>query len=483
MTSQPDRRDFLRTAALAGVGLGLGGCRTGGAAAEGDIGAMSVASPATALFAAPPLDRVRVGFVGVGHQGSSHVTNFLKIDGVDVVAICDVTPEHLARSQKAVIDAGRPMPKGYGDRGPRDFERMIGEERLDLVFTATPWEWHAPVMLAAMRAGVHAATEVPMAVTLDECWELVETAERTRRHCIMMENCCYDRAELMILNMVRHGVFGELLHAECGYLHDLRQLKLSDFYYDRWRVKHSVRRNGDLYPTHGIGPVAQWLDINRGNQFDHLVSMATRSRGLNLWAAARLGPDSPEARQRYALGDVVTTLIRTKRGETIEITHDTSSPRPYSRNIVLQGTRGLVRKYPEQRIYIEGRSPQHDRWEDLEAYRAQYDHPLWTGLDARAAGAGHGGMDYIEDFRLVQSLRQGAPMDFDVYDGAAWTAVIMMSEQSIASRSRSVDFPDFTRGSWKSRPALGIIDADGRALTPSKAGQGPGAKGQGEGER
>jgi hypothetical protein len=228
-------------------------------------------------------------------------------------------------------------------------------------------------------------------------------------------------------------------------------------------VKHSVRRNGDLYPTHGIGPVAQWMDINRGNQFDHLVSMASKSRGLGEWAAEHIGPDSPEARQTYALGDVVNTLIRTKRGETVLVTHDTNLPRPYSRRILLQGTRGLVRKYPEQKIHVEGRSPAHE-WEDVRAYQQRYDHPLWKGIEARAAGAGHGGMDYLEDYRLVQSLRQGAPMDMDVYDGAAWTAVIMLSERSIAERSRSVDFPDFTRGAWRSRPPLGIVDANGRAV-------------------
>jgi predicted dehydrogenase len=463
MPHHPDRRDFLKTAAIAGVGLGLGGYQTAGAERGPAIAPPRAPYPGTGLFTAPPLERVRIGFVGVGHQGSSHVENFLKIDNVDIVAICDVTPANLARSQKAVTDAGRPKPNGYGERGPRDYERMIGEEQLDLVFTATPWEWHAPVMLAALRAGKHAATEVPMGVTLDECWELVETAEKQQRHCVMMENCCYDRPEMMIFNMLRQGVFGELLHAEGGYLHDLRTLKLTDYYYDRWRVKHSVRRNGDLYPTHGIGPIAQWLDINRGNQFDHLVSMSTKSRGLNLWAAEHIGPDSPEARQQYALGDVTTTLIRTKNGQTITLTHDTDSPRPYSRNILLQGTKGLAQKYPVGRIYVEGRSP-NDRWEELQKYAGEYDHPLWKGLEQRSAGAGHGGMDYIEDYRLVQCLRQGAPLDFDVYDGAAWTAVIMMSEQSIAQRSRSVDFPDFTRGAWQTRPPLGIVDADGKVV-------------------
>jgi predicted dehydrogenase len=296
-----------------------------------------------------------------------------------VVAICDVAQANLARSQQLVEQAGRPRPVGYGDRGPRDYERMIHEERLDLVLTATPWEWHAPVMLAALRAGVHAATEVPMAPTLEELWRMVETAERTRRHCVMMENCCYDRTEMMILNMVRQGVLGELLHADCGYLHDLRELKLTDFYENNWRVAHSITRNGDLYPTHGLGPVAQWLNVNRGNRFTDLVSVATKARGLNLWSAAREGPDSEAARRRYALGDVVTTSIRTENGETIVITHDTNSPRPYSRDILLQGTKGVVRKYPEQRIHIEGVSRAH-AWEDLATYRERYEHPVWRAL-------------------------------------------------------------------------------------------------------
>src|SRR5687768_12450739 len=226
MTPDADRRDFLKTAALAG--LGLVACRA-------SVTLSTTPNPGSALFATPPLERVRMGFVGVGHQGSSHVENFLRIDGVDIVAICDTHAPNLTRSLDAVVKAGRPRPKAYGERGPRDFERMVGEEALDLVFTATPWEWHAPVMLAAMRAGKHAATEVPMAVSLDECWELVETAEKTGRHCIMMENCNYDRPEMMILRMARRGLFGELLHAECGYLHDLRRLKLSDFYVGRWR--------------------------------------------------------------------------------------------------------------------------------------------------------------------------------------------------------------------------------------------------------
>jgi predicted dehydrogenase len=439
MTDSLPRRDFLAAAT---------GALTAGTAAQLLADSRRQPGPRDP-FDLRPLESIRVGFVGVGHQGTSHVENFLKLDGVEIRAICDVNAERLAHARQLVTAAGRPEPAAYG-RGPEDFRRMCDTEELDLVFTATPWEWHAPVCLAAMRSGKHAATEVPMCVTLEECWELVETAERTRRHCVMMENCCYDRTEMMILHMARRGLLGELLHAECGYLHDLRELKLTDFYEARWRVKHSIRRNGDLYPTHGLGPVAQWLDVNRGNQFEYLVSMASGGRGLNAWAAEHIGPESDEARQRYALGDVVTTLIRTHAGQTIAITHDTNSPRPYSRNILLQGSRGVVRKYPEEKIHVEGRSPAH-RWEDLALYRDEFEHPVWRALEERSRGAGHGGMDFIEDYRLVECLRAGTATDMDVYDGAAWTAVAPLSERSIAGRGRRMDFPDFTRGAWRTR--------------------------------
>lgn len=446
MRDSYDRRDFL---GMVAGGLGF-------TAAQRLTTRTPTPLTSASTRQAPPLEVVRMGFVGVGHQGSSHVENFLRIDGVEIKAICDIVPEKVKRMQQLVAEAGRPEPMGYS-RGPEDFRRMCDREDLDLVFTATPWEWHTPVCVAAMERGKHAATEVPMAVTLDECWRLVEVAERTQRHCVMMENVCYGRSEMMIFNMVRQGLFGELLHAECGYLHDLRELKLTDFYEGRWRVRHSIRRNGDLYPTHGLGPVAQYMDVNRGNQFEYLVSISCNSRGLNRWAAEHIGMDSPEARRSYALGDVVTTLIRTVSGQTISITHDTNSPRPYSRKLLVQGTRGLVRRYPEEKIHLEGRSPAHE-WENLEGYRAEYEHPLWRALEERSRGAGHGGMDYIEDYRLISCLRAGTPTDQDVYDGAAWSAVSELSERSIAGGSRPVDFPDFTRGAWKERAPLGIIE-------------------------
>jgi len=445
MSDSVDRRSFLRTAGATGLGVALG---------TRELAAMQWEPRTLPARTRRPIDTVRIGMVGVGHQGSSHVRNFLRIPNVEIRAICDIVPEHAERSRARVADAGFASPRVY--TGEEDYLRMCAEEDIDLVFTATPWSLHHPVMKAALENGKHAATEVPMAVTLEQCWELVELSESTGLECVMMENCCYDRTEMMILNMVRQGVFGDLLHAECGYLHDLRELKLTDYYVNRWRVEHSVRRDGDLYPTHGIGPVAQWMDINRGNQFDYLVSMGSPSMGLNRWAEEHIGPDSVEARRGYRLSDVVNTMIKTKRGETILITHDTNTPRPYTRKVLLQGTNGLIRKYPEQRIHIEGRSPEH-RWEDALDYREEYEHPIWRALEEDAQGAGHGGMDYIEDYRLIQCLREGTPMDMDVYDGAAWTAVINLSERSIAAGSEPQPFPDFTKGAWRTRDPLGIV--------------------------
>lgn len=453
MSNEFGRRDFLKLGSAVGAGLAIGSITSVGGCAE----QMSfVGGKGNPFVASKPLKSVKVGFVGPGSQGTGHVSNLLKIKGVELKAVCDIIPERVERVQKMTKEAGQPEPKGY--TGEFDYIKMCEEEDLDLVYTATPWRLHVPVCVTAMKNGKHAATEVPAAVTLDECWELVETSEKTRRHCVMMENCCYDKTEMMILNMVRKGLLGELLHAECGYLHDLRYLKLTDgVYQGNWRLQHSIKRNGDLYPTHGLGPVAQCMNVNRGNQFAYLCSMATKSRGLNLWAAEHLGADSPLATQKYALGDVVTTLIKTVNGETIVITHDTNSPRPYSRDILVQGTKGIVQKYPKELIHIEGKSKGHG-WEDLSAYADEYQHPLWGAKGKEAMGAGHGGMDYIEDYRLIHCLLNGLPTDMDVYDAAAWSAVSGLSEKSIAKNGSSVKFPDFTRGLWKSREPLGIVE-------------------------
>ncbi len=311
-----------------------------------------------------------------------------------------------------------------------------------------------------MQQGKHAAIEVPAAMTIDECWQLVDTAEQTQRHCMMLENCCYDFFELATLNMARNGVFGDIMHAECAYIHDLRWLKFEkeNGYQGMWRLQWSKSHTGNLYPTHGLGPVAQIMGINRGDRFEYLTSMSTDQEGMTLYAENTFGKDSSEARQHYELGDMSTTLIRTSRGKTIMVQHDTTSPRPYSRIHLLSGTKGIAQKWPDRRIALE---PDAHSWLDTERYDKlinEYEHPLArkVGEKAREVG-GHGGMDFIMDWRLIQCLREGLPLDQDVYDAAAWSSIVELSELSAGDRSNSVKVPDFTRGVWEETEPLGIV--------------------------
>lgn len=452
-----DRRTLLKLGA-AGAGAALWpGCAASGATAGTGSGRPAPPDPAPgAPFADAPLDTVRIGFVGIGGMGSVHVRNLLDIAGVEIRALCDIRPAHAERAREWALEAGAPEPALY-TRGETDFVRMCEEEDLDLVYNATPWRWHVPICVAAMENGKHAATEVPAAYTIDDCWRLVETAERHGKHCVMMENCNYDRPEMMVFHMVRRGLFGDLVHAEGGYLHDLRAIKFSDDGEGLWRREHSKTRNGNLYPTHGLGPVANCMDIHRGDRFATLVSMSGPSRGLQEFARAHFPEGHPFRDERYVLGDVNTSLIRTARGRTITVVHDTNLPRPYSRIHLVQGTRGLFQGYPD-RVYVEGRSPGH-RWEDAEAYRDEFEHPLWTDLAGAGEGRGHGSMDFLEDYRLVKCLREGLPTDMNVYDAAALSAVCELSEMSVADGSRPVEFPDFTRGRWETWPKLGIVRA------------------------
>jgi predicted dehydrogenase len=449
MTNQYNRRGFLKKTTQAGLGIAFGSAAFT-SSAEQILPALN-AYP----FNPAKLERVRIGMVGVGGMGTSHVSNFLNIDGCEIVAVCDIVENRVERAQKMAVAAGFPKPDGYF-KGELDFKRMCERDDIDLVFTATPWEWHVPVCLEAMNTGKHAATEVPAALTIAEAWKLVEVSESTGKHCIMMENCNYDRDEMMILNMVKKGLLGELLHARCGYLHDLRAVKHDMNGEGVWRRAHSMTTNGDLYPTHGLGPVAQCMDINRGNYFDYLVSFGTKTRGLHKYALEEFGVDSPQAEEKFVLSDVVSTLIRTMNGETILVTHDTSSPRPYSRDILVQGTDGIVRKYPTPKIHIEGKSKGHG-WEDLNEYKAEFYHPLWTQMEAQAEGAGHGGMDYLEDYRLIYALKNGLEPDMDVYDAAVLSAVTELSSKSMASGSWPLQFPDFTRGMWKTKRELPVM--------------------------
>ena len=454
-----DRRELLKLGA-AGLGLAaLGACTpgTGEGTAKPRLQRTDLGPAPDHPFAAPPMDLVRIGFVGVGGMGTAHVRNLLRIAGCQIMAVCDVVPDHAERSSSLIQEAGFPAPTLYTN-GERDFERLCAEEDLDLVYTATPWEWHVPVLLSAMENGKHAATEVPAAYTIDDCWAMVEAAERFQKHCIMMENCNYGRMEMLCFHLIKLGLLGEVVHGAGGYLHDLRGIKFADRGEGLWRRAHAIQRDGNLYPTHGLGPVANCMDINRGDAFATLVSMSSPSRGLQLWAEENYPPDHPKRQETYICGDVNTSLIQTALGRTIMVGHDTNLPRPYSRINMVQGTKGIFQGYPD-RVYIEGMSTRSHQWDEAREWLEEYDHPLWKEMAERSAGAGHGGMDFMEDYRLIKCLLEGLPTDMNVYDAAAISAVTPLSEWSVANGGAPIEFPDFTRGKWQSWPAWELFGA------------------------
>lgn len=451
-----DRRSFIKTGALAGVAASV---------------------PSHIMKAAPAVLRrtddrtARIAFIGTGLRGRNHLNLILRRDDTEVVAICDIDPDALAKARKMIAAAGRPTPRIFGD-DDWAFLKMLEMEEIDGVIIATPWLWHTRMAVAAMKAGKYAGVEVSAANTLDECWDLVNTSEATGKPCMIMENVCYRRDIMAVLNMVRQGVFGELLHMECGYQHDLREVKFNNgtqpygggvefgekaFSEAKWRTWHSVHRNGDVYPTHGAGPVATMLGINRGNRFVSLTSTATKVRGLHKYIVDQAGEDHPNAKVRFKLGDIITSVIRTQNGETITVQHDTNSPRPYSLGFWVQGTEGLWMDVNDS-IYVQGKSPKH-RWEDVAPYLEQYDHPLWIKYAANAEGAGHGGMDFFVDHAFVEAVKREEPTPLDAYDAAAWSAIAPLSERSIAAGSAPQAFPDFTRGLWMKRtPVFALGD-------------------------
>lgn len=449
------RREFLMTAAGAvGAGIALSTPSTAG------IFGSKAATSAVGLKV-PPLKTVRAAFIGVGARGGGHLHGMMELEGVEVIAICDNHAPTLERAIKAVVDAKRPKPEAYG-KGDEDYKRMLERNDIDIVFVCTPWELHARMCVDAMKAGKHAFTEVPAAVTVEECWELVDTSERTQKHCMMLENCCYGREELMVLNMCRLGIFGELLHGEGAYLHDLRgQMHEVEHGTGSWRTYHYIKRNGNLYPTHGLGPIAQYMSINRGDRFDYLSAVASLSKGRELYAKAKFPADHKWNKvDRWNCGDLNTTIIKTALGRSIMVQFNETSPRPYSRINLLEGTKGCFSGYPSK-LVIEGETPSVHEWvegDKLSPYFEKYDHPLWKKMGEMAKkSGGHGGMDFLLLWRIVYCLRNGEPLDQDVYDAASWSAIGPLSEKSIAKRSTSMDVPDFTRGRWKTTPPLGIV--------------------------
>jgi hypothetical protein len=455
-----NRRSFLRKLSLGSGALALGLPTLAGA---GQKEADSLQQLATGKqrfnmsgYAAPKLNKVRIGFIGLGMRGPGAVERMTFVEGVEIKALCDKDPKRATSAQQILSKKNLPKAKEYS--GEDGWKAMIQNEELDLIYIATPWHLHTPMAVFAMKHGKHAAVEVPAALTMDECWELVETSEKTRMHCMMLENCCYDFFEMLTLNMARNGLFGELVHAEGAYIHDLRDLNFSkNGYADMWRLKENIGRNGNLYPTHGLGPVAQCLNINRGDQFDHLVSMSTADFQMGEMAKEKAATDpffQPFVGKDYR-GNMNTTLIRTHLGKTIMLQHDVTTPRPYSRIHLISGTKGIARKYPSPARIAFGHSWVKDA--EFKELEAKYTPPIIkkVGELAKKVG-GHGGMDFIMDWRLIDCLRNGLPLDQDVYDAALWSAAGILSEKSVAKGSRSVDVPDFTRGAWKTNKPVDL---------------------------
>ncbi len=453
MFKEINRRTFIKTAAIAGA---------------------SVSLMPTSLFAIRAQQRVKMGFIGTGMRGQWMLWLACKYPEVDIPAICDIDDGMIDSALKILKDAGKPVPRVY-KRGDEDFQNMVANEDLDGVYIATPWEWHHPMAIAAMKNGINVGTEVPAALTVRDCWDLVNTSEKTGMNCMIMENVCYRRDVMAVLNMVRQDLFGELLHCQGGYQHDLRHVKFNDgknpygggvefgekgYSEAKWRTQHSVDRNGDLYPTHGLGPVSTMLDINRGNRMVHLTSTATQGRGLHKYIVDNGDPNHPNSDVEFKCGDIVTTVIKCAKGQTIVLSHDTNNPRPYSLNFRVQGTRGIW-MVDNNSIYIEGISPEPHRWESDEDYLEKYDHPLWKRFsDAKntISHTGHGGMDFFILRAFIESLKGAQPV-IDVYDAVSMSVISPLSEKSIRLGSTAVKIPDFTQRKWKTnKPIFGLND-------------------------
>ena len=404
-----------------------------------------------------PIPVVRVGFIGLGMRGTPAVNRYTFIEGVEIKALCDLNQQYIDRAQKKITDKNLPKADEYV--GEEAWKRLCERPDIDLIYICTDWQMHVPMAVYAMEQGKHVAVEVPAALTVKECWDLVNTAERTQRHCMMLENCCYDFFELTTLNMAQQGVFGEVVHVEGAYIHDLRELNFNEFgdygYYNQWRLKYNEKHTGNPYPTHGLGPVCQVLNIHRGDKMNFLVSVSSGQFGMTEYAKQRFGSDSPEAQKKYARGDMNTTIIRTEKGKTIMIQHDVTSPRPYSRLHAISGTKGFAQKYPVKQIALEPDAHKFLNQVKMDSIMKKYEHPFIQeiGDKARKVG-GHGGMDFIMDYRLIYCLRNGLPLDQDVYDAAEWSCIVELSEQSVLKGGVPVKIPDFTRGDWNKLPGL-----------------------------
>lgn len=465
MMKKIDRRKFLRSSALI-----AGGVTAASLASHANV---PTDRPETSSYmgdhAAPKIKNIRAAFIGVGARGGYHMSFFASLPNTEVVAISDLYKDNTKKWKDKAIEIGlgsRHTNVQTYHGGEDLWKKMLEEVKPDVVFISTNWQNHALMAIESMNQGAHAFVEVPIAVTLNEMWDIVDTSERTQKHCMMMENVNYSRDELMFLNMVRQGVVGELLHAEAAYIHELRwQMDEQDRGTGSWRTHHYANRNGNLYPTHGLGPVAQYMNIGRTDDtFDTMVSFSTPSVGRAAYAQKTYEENHKWNQLDFKGGDLNTSIIKTKIGRTIMVQWDETSPRPYSRHNLIQGSAGTLAGFPTRVALdsgVEGLTDNHHSWvqgDQLEVLYQKYDHPLYTRLNQKTKDSGHGGMDGMMMYRIVECLQNGLPLDQNVYEGCLWSAVAPLSERSVASGGSPQVFPDFTRGGWKITKPLGIVD-------------------------
>ena len=449
-----NRQEFIYQAGLAGT-------------------ALTLLKESNVFFTKNNASRVNIALIGTGLRGQNHLDMLLRREDVNLVAICDIDERMLSASRSMISRSGKRMPQVYtGDIYA--WKKMLEKEKLDGVVISTPWEWHTPMIIGSLEAGIpYVGTEVVLGLTLEDHWDVVKASTRSGGQVMMLENVCYRRDVMAVLNMVRQGLFGELIHLQGGYQHDLREVKFNDgkqpygggvefgekgFSEAKWRTAHSVQRNGDLYPTHGIGPLAHLVNINRGNRFLSLNSFSSKARGLHNYIVRKAGPEHPNAQVRFRLGDVVTTQINCANGETILLQHDTNLPRPYSLGFRVQGTEGIWMDVNKS-IYLEGKSATPHIWESQKEWFDKYDHPLWARWIRETKDAGHGGIDFFVIHSFIEAVKRRTATPMDVYDAASWSAITPLSERSIELGNETVEFPDFTGGQWMYRkPVFGLHD-------------------------
>ncbi len=435
MSTNLTRRNFMEIGSAATIGLTAGARK------------LAMAQSSTE----PDPNRViRFGIIGVGRRGSGLLKNLLSMPNLAFPAICDIDKMRLQDAQNVVVKAGHPKPDGYCE-SETAFERMTARDDLDAVLIATPWNWHTPMAVSSMKGKKYTAVEVPCAITKDECRQLVNTSEQTGMPCMMLENWSFRRDNLAVLKMIRDGLFGDIVHCHCAHSHECIENTFfeSETGNDRWPAQFLVKRNCDQYPTHSLGPVLSWMNINCGDRFDYLTSTATNQFGITAMFNRKF-PDHPNAKREFMQGDIVTTVVRTVKGKTIVINYDMQLPRPYDNRWMIQGIKGI---YNEQResVYLLDKNPQHHQWEPFAPYQDQYDHTFWTSSSEDITSRGHGGVDYIELREFIKAVRNKIQTPIDVYDSVTMSCIIWLSEESISKGSVPVKCPDYTKGRWETK--------------------------------